>query len=89
MHTDFAYIIMTEHYDTDNCTFSTVNQAVFLNEGDAIAFLNEHDASEFSCCNDDEPEFCVDVLGIGGDTNNIYDPGDKLQAAIDAANNRH
>lgn len=83
---DIAYIIMTEHWDEDSCTSYTYNRVVFLNEGDAIKFLNEHNPREFSQYDDDKPKFFVDMIRIGSDF--WYDPSDDLQAAIEAANRR-
>ena len=80
-----AYIIQTEHYDDFDC--STYNVAVFLNERDAIDFLLNHNTTEFAGYEGDVPQFCIEVIGIGG-INDFRDPSDELQAAVDAANER-
>lgn len=86
MERGIAYIIMTEHYDPDNYVFHTYNRAVFLDEESAIEFLGIHSPSEYEGCDDEFVEFTVDVLAIVNDVENILEPSDKLNAALDAAN---
>lgn len=80
-----VWILMTEHWDDDNCEFHFYNRAVFLNEQDLIAFLNEHKPNEYAGCDNDDPCFAVDIMGIG-DVDALYDASDELQAAIDKSN---
>ena len=83
---DRVWILMTEHWNSDDCAAHYYNEAVFLNERDLIAFLNEHKPSEYANgCDNDVPLFAVDIIGLGG-TGLLYDASNELQAAIDKSN---